>query len=358
MPIENIRIRCSTFSKVKKSAFASIEKIVFRNKGIIYGGAVRDGIISEEYTKRYLAQNDSMDNFWDKHHSPETIQRLLQPDDMDVCMYTEEQATRFIEDLQKVSEFSNTIVVDNTFNRYYSPKILCVKTVTIRLAIAPIPFISEGKTLLINIDVVIPKRNISLEPPFNNLDMLCNAFIKVKEGRMAPEIRLSKNTGTIIDYYSVYQRTQVTAGICKDMIDFKTYLTFSSNHQIGKTSDFNLVCMRRISKMFKKEFKWTFLNMPFTVSKADNDVKNTNCCICCSQIEKEETVCCTSCNVKGKEINSPNMHYECLMSYLDHQRINTNKNEIPYGDSFAFKCPIRNTIDFRKCLFDVAKVYV
>jgi hypothetical protein len=358
MPIENIRIRCSTFAKVKKSAFASIEKIVFRNKGIIYGGAVRDSIISEEYTKRYLAQNESMENFWDKHHSPETLQRLLQPDDMDVCMNTEDQATKFINDIKSVNEFRNTIVVDNISNRYYSPKILSVKTVTIRLAIAPIPFISEGKTQLISIDVVVPKPNIFLEPPFNNLDMLCNAFIKVKEGRMAPEIRLSKNTGTIIDYYSVYQRTQVTAGICKDMIDFKTYLAFSSNQQIGQTSDFNLVCMRRISKMAKKEFKWTFLNMPFAVSKVGDDVENTNCCICCNQIEKGENICHTSCMVKGREITSPDMHYECLMSYLEHQRVNTNKNEIPWGDSFTFKCPIRNTVDFRKCLVDIARVYV
>lgn len=343
----------SLLTEIQKHGYKKVQDIALENKGIIFGGYVRDKIISEHYTKQYLQKmnniviyaNEFDDPYWDVENDPETSHRLLLPNDMDVCFYSQSDVDMFIAKLRTVKDFDSIIVNDMTnISSYSSPIIENVRRVIVCLKIGKIPFICPGKIVILSIDVVVPVKNIALQPPFSNLDMLCNGFILTDKG-----ISLSNNTGTVIDSYNYFDKTMASAQIIKDMVDFNTYLCFSPTSY----NNINIVAVQRIKKM--EENKWSFLNMPFITKTFTKEDDPNDCCICRELFkEGDKTANTTSTNKEGHKINSVKMHYGCCMKYIYHQK-NSNIDAKPH-DTFTFHCPARNIIDFGGCNRDIRDI--
>jgi hypothetical protein len=357
------KFKSSTIIKVKRGGYTKLEELAFQNSGIIYGGYVRDNLIFEESKERFCnkfpgnaGNAGNASKYWDKTFSPETSNRLLVPNDMDVCFYSSDDADNFISEVQRVREFDRVFINDATNKKYYSPMIHNVKHMIIHMTIGRIPFLTPGVTAMIAVDVVIPKANIMREPPFNNLDMLCNGFIKTKDG-----VRLSKNTGTVIDFYSEVKRMKVSAGIVSDMVQSKTYMCFSKSLAVETSAyNFNLIAMRRVMKLYSKG--WTFPNMPFKIEDFQDGETDTSCCICSVDFEEGDQLSYTMTHKNGVDLPCAKMHNKCFMKYLNHQRMEAPAN-IPYDagndeDAFVFKCPYRNPVDFRNCIMDIHSVYL
>lgn len=329
-----------TLLMVERIGYQKVCTIALKMNGMIYGGYVRDSFIMN-YFSRIFEKNHPKIRYWDKTYSPETIGRIIMPSDIDICFSTEEKGKMFIEALKDVEEFHKIYERDVSAG-YYSPLIKNVIQVTAHMIVGSIPFVRDGVTIILYIDVVIAK-NSMIGPPFNNLDMLCNGFLITNHGTM-----YSKNTGTIIDTYSDYERLILSSKIIQSISKFRTYLCFSKDMN-------NVLFMRRIEKMIAKKMNWEFINLPFNVEPfIKKDIRtDETCCICKEEFVHNESVSYTSVKKDDLDIHAPKMHYTCLMKYLRVQRKNNTGNT---DTTFTFKCPVRNIIDFSKCNSDIEKI--
>jgi hypothetical protein len=119
--------------------------------------------------------------------------------------------------------------------------------------------------------------------------------------------------------------------------------------------------MNIIKKMHTKTFPWLIMNMPFE-SYINTQSNDNNCCICYNIFEKNERICNTTYSLKNnKKFASPPVHYECMIKYLItqindisklynlYQHIDVERFLINNKNSFDFRCPYRNVIDFTNC---------
>lgn len=361
MVLMGMKVDHGLILKMTRTAYSKMSDIALNNNGTIFGGYVRDQYISEYYNQVYSKKygeylnteegqknEHKADRYWDKNFLPSTKARLLIPDDMDVCFYKQEEADNFIDDLKNMREFRNVTVDDVTqHSYYYSPSIASVTQVRADMYVGAIPFICDGIKISIYADVVVPKPNVCMQPPFNNLDMLCNGFILTKTGK-----KFSKSTGTVIDSFLDYERTQAEAEILKNLVKFKTHLCFTTTYRPSKL---NKIALKRIDKMQKKNLNWTFLNMPFKTETYTPKEEKEDCFVCTSEFKDKAKIAFTSLmNAEGQEVNASKMHHRCLMKWLRYQ----NKKPLTYhGCKFVFMCPCRNPIDFSKCIKDIEKAY-
>ena len=330
---------------IKYIGYNKILENVYKHSGIVFGGFVRDKFISEHFAHLYNCKNkeECLDceqdkiytncrncdaKFWDKNHKPETNQRLLLSDDMDICFYNEYEADSFLNSLRNVKEFDKIFDDDMTANsKYYFKGVKKIRHVSICITVGNIPFISNGTNIILYADIVIPRDN-KLEPPFNRLDMLDNVFIMNKD-----IIRISNNTGTFIDKQGLYKRQVISDKIIQDMQQFKTQLCFGSNFKAAT----------RLQNMLSKKLNWKFTNLPFKYEKYVDNNEKEECSICRDEFDTNSYVTYTVFVKSDSEIKSPKMHCKCLLKYLEYQETNTNNK------SFVFRCPVRNYIDFTKC---------
>jgi hypothetical protein len=341
--------------QVQRAAFAKIEDMVLNNKGIIYGGYVRDMMIVEEHTRRFRANHPGLSNkLWDSSFAPETQGRHLIPSDMDICFYTVEEADDFIASLRNVREFTD-VCSSNMYNSYYSPNIQCVKHVLIYInKIGYIPFLSPGITIAIQLDLVIP--NAKIEPPFNNLDMLCNGFIKTQNDNYVREVKFSMHTGTILDNYTQAQRMQVISGIAKDLVEFKTHICFTSSCTSMRRY-FNVMALRRVLKMYNKNIPWTLSNCPIKMS-TEHSQAHDECCICYDTIKEGQQIMQSLCKKDNQEVVGCKMHYKCSIKYLHNEKHKAIQETNPTSSVILLKCPFRNPIDFRHCGLNIDNLYL
>jgi len=86
---DNVKITFST-ERIKYIVYENIKNLIFENKGIVYGGFVRDYIISDHYKRLYNQTNSyNTSAFWNKLIHPETAARTIVANDIDACMYSE-----------------------------------------------------------------------------------------------------------------------------------------------------------------------------------------------------------------------------------------------------------------------------
>ena len=126
----------------------------------------------------------------------------------------------------------------------------------------------NGKELAF--DISYPYKNTEdeckeLEPPFNNLDMLCNGFIMDKNG-----IHYSTTTGTYMDDLDIKDRKKEIARITLDIYECKTELTTYGGLKIEEP-----YIVGRVIKMMNRKFGWTIINAPFAFTH-----KYFTCCKC------------------------------------------------------------------------------
>lgn len=240
--------------------YSDIECVAFKYDGIIYGGYVRDEMISAYYTQNYYLSGNVARDFTNPKIHKSSIKRIIKPNDIDIYFKSHEIAESFIEDLHSHGDILTIKNNDFTYTGIYS----LIKHKQIVL-------ISNKSELII--DVSYPHENTEIEcrdiePPFNNLDMLCNGFIKDVNG-----IRYSSTTGTYIDDLDEIARKREIARITLDIYEMKTELVdglkIEEPYIVG-----------RVMKMLNRRFSWHITNAPFGYTKKDI------LCKCCNEYFK------------------------------------------------------------------------
>jgi hypothetical protein len=345
--------------RVKRIIYDSIKRIAFRHNGIIFGGFVRDEIISEHYTKLYIEGPNSVKQFWDTSFSPETKARTLNAEDMDVCFHDDNDATAFIKNVverieyktKNAFEYTNEELINtHIYGLSFTNSIRSVRRLTFNMKLGMIPWLYSGIDLTISIDVVMTY-NPKLLPPFNNLDFLCNAFIMTKHGRL-----LSTCTGTNIDRMTELARSKISTQIIGDIINFKTDFCMGQRATLCSSGTFkyNKYAFKRIDKLLTKELGWHINNLPFSIHRPTeqcptNDDKNADvdsCCICCCDFQdiNDMKIVTYLCN-KGSKTRSSVLHYKCLSLYIQNQIVEREESDEDVANEFTFICPYRNPIN-------------
>lgn len=242
--------------------YNDIEPVVYDFNGIIYGGYVRDKMIKNYYTELYYTSRHLEKNFNNPKIAKSLIKRIIIPNDMDIYFKSKLDAKKFIEELGTYGDI--TIIKNNDFT--YTGIFSLIEHREISLII-------NDEILIFDVSYPLPNMEDEcneLEPPFNNLDMLCNGFLMDING-----IRFSKTTGTYIDDLGEYERKKEIANIRIDIYEMKTSLI-----RVLKIEEPYLI--KRIFKMINRKFGWTIINTPFII------IKNNDECICkkCNEYSK------------------------------------------------------------------------
>ena len=227
-------------------SYSDIENAVYDFNGIIYGGYIRDTMISKYYSELFNANGYDKSNFDNIKYAKSLSKRTLKPKDMDIFFKSNDIAINFIEELSTYGDIQKKINNDFTYTGIYS--LIEHKQIILILA--------NGNELMF--DISYPYKNTEneckkLEPPFNNLDMLCNGFIMDSNG-----IRYSSTTGTYMDILNNQDRKKEIARITLDIYECKTELTTIGGLKIEEP-----YIVGRVVKMMNRQFGWTIINTPF-----------------------------------------------------------------------------------------------
>jgi len=299
-------------TEIKIKAYQKIEKVVLEHNGIIYGGYIRDMI------------NNTT------------------PSDLDVCFKLKnlpyedircQEIDKLIKVIKNIKEFSDIVQEENRNGKYhFNSNIHKLITLSITMVCGYIPFIHEGIKLNINIDIVVIRHDVDIEPPFKHLDMSCNALIKTQEG-----IRLSRHTGVqILDELSDENRIIITAEIIKLTKKSKGYLIF--NYDSSSIINIQEIALRRFLKIRPKI---QFLNLPFGEQLYNEDDGKCKIPYCSTEYTLSTNVVYTINKVK-------NIYCEnCIIEYLinEHEKLQEEK----YNLNKELVCPYRVKIDFTTC---------
>lgn len=353
-----------TPDRIKYLMFEEIKKTVFNHNGIIFGGFVRDMIISDHYKENYNGVNKySIHKFWNRMYQPETAARTIVANDMDICMYKEEDVNEFIDTLRDTfnnrvgyANISSSMISVTSENSYFRIPIHLHKKINYTITIGKIPFVHSGVEISFDFDIIVP-RNPKLMPPFNRVDMLCNVFVLNKQG-----VVMSSNTGTIIDQMSILNRQKMSLRIMEDIVKFKTQFcmgNYTDNYTCGSFS-YNRKVFERLNKMLFKTFKWNVENMPFVLGEHKTNAaapydssyssdSSDKCCICLTNYRNNDRVFKVFINKStDTEQVCSIAHDKCIFKYFETQLENAKQDKTEGGDDFQFRCPMRNVMNFKK----------
>jgi len=352
--------------RIKYILFNEIKEIVLENNGVIFGGYVRDMIISDHYKDIYNSCNTyNIHNFWNRMHHPETAARTLVAKDMDICMYSEEDVLNFIAAIQDIFNdkfgYSNISSSDITITQdacYFEIPIIMHKKLNYKITIGKIPYVHSGIELSFDFDIIVPKKS-NIQPPFFKVDLLSNIFILSQHG-----VVMSKHTGTIIDKMSILNKQKISTLIMSDVIVFKTQFCMKNyrNRCVSGNFSYNSKVFERLNKMLFRNFKWDITNLPFVMSnyKRNSSTRNDICCICRSNFKNNEKIVkmYIDNSTKTNKIcsNMSIMHDKCMFKYLQTQLETEKEDGISNTDPFEFRCPLRNAIHFNICSPDIDKI--
>jgi hypothetical protein len=336
------------YNKELRLFINKLKEIGLKNKGILFGGLVRCDIIGCHYRKEFFKKKLNYSKYWDKEYDVSTNKRTIIPTDMDIYFKDEEAIANFINGLNSYIRLFNgsiRIVENNISTRYLSlNNNIRHKKIYISIRIGNI--ISYGGIVfkfsidaLYSINTTSLLFNKNIEPPFNNLDFLCNVFLMehVNDNTI---VRISNCSGTPIDAMSYYDKAKITNKIMEDIINGKTSFVRNNDHFNSE-----YINSYRIIKML--DYDWDIDNLPFKIVNATNitELDECTCCICQDTIEK------TSEN-KIIEINtyvtkSYYLHYSCFINHLKSENrkkyVNTDNNLI------ECRCPMRIPFNFKEC---------
>jgi hypothetical protein len=352
----NIKVK---FNKnyIKKTIFKLCKNIIFRHNGIIFGGYVRDYIIAKHYTNLfYKKYSEPNINMWDSNIDKETLARTLVPNDIDVYLKDNENFEKMMREITleliKVFGAKNVNITNIIFIRdttdiisYINNPISSIYRYNYDITIGKIPYITEGITININIDIIIA----DTIAPFGRLDFLCNGFIMTGQ-----TICLSNNTGTVIDKLEILEKKELENKIIKQMINFTTdycmKIPASESDNMYAIFRYNERACKRIQKLFTHRFTWEIRNLPIVrVSPIISQKIRKKCCICFDTIKKKEA----NIAIKYEEYNiiGSHMHSDCFFTHM-YKQIEEKRLEYLYNDleinkdAETLKCPHANIINF------------
>jgi hypothetical protein len=365
MMSNNIKISYN-INCVKHHIFWDIQNIIFKYRGIIFGGYVRDTIIREHYCNLYWKNEKNLrkdfNSLWNEKNDPETLPRTIVPNDVDVCLYEEKDVENMMGEITTIiyQQFgSENVKITKTLlskddNSYTERPRGSLHKYDYEIIVGGIPYICSGVQINIRLDIVVSYNRMM--PPFNKLDFLCNGFV-MTGNRI---INLSSSTGTEIDKLSLLEKKEIEYKIIKDMVKFKT--DYCMQYPVVQTDDifrgvkYNEQAFKRIQKMVSRNNMWTIGNMPiiieeYAVSLPKNTINYKSCCICCDNIRyKDKTVAVPVLDSNKNIIKGSQMHVDCFFKYLNSQiqnrMIEIEENSLQNYEHAFIKCPMRNYLDF------------
>jgi hypothetical protein len=283
-------------------SYTDIQSVVYDFNGIIYGGYIRDTMISKYYSDCYYANGYDKKDFDNIKFAKSLSKRVIKPKDMDIYFTSAEVANSFIEELSTYGDILKKTNSDFTYTGIYS--LIQHKQIIL--------IVVDGNEL--NFDISFPYKNTEteckdLEPPFNNLDMLCNGFIMDING-----IRYSSTTGTYMDILDIHNRKKEIARITLDIYECKTELTTIGGLKIEEP-----YIVGRVVKMMNRQFGWTIVNTPFTF---------THKCFTCKK--------CNETSFKGFKLGKNSYDKECFYEKLYNCEFKRELNLKIDGEIVAF----------------------
>lgn len=349
------------YAKEKRSFINQIKNIGLDNNGIIFGGLVRDEIIATHYREEFINNNLDFKHYWNKNYHPESIGRLLLPNDIDIYFKDCDIMKNFINDIKNYINSFNGFINIKEFND--SPHFKCFRYINSYINLNHTKVSIEillGKTicfngirLKLNIDIIsfdfnsitdvytYEKYVKGLEPPFYNVDFLSNIFIMDKNNNHI-NIRLSNCTGTPLDTMTFSNKNKFSSKVLDDIINFRTQFI----RNIPYSYNCEYINCYRIIKMIDRgdDYSWNINNLPFSnfnIKDIDND--DYRCCICLEDIDKKNiNQKLISININSKNI----LHKKCFICYLKEEQRKKHKND---NDVIEIRCPFRNPFNFKDC---------
>lgn len=336
-------------SKEKRELINKIKAYGLNNKGIIFGGVVRNDIIGLHYRKEFFKKaNNNYKEYWNSDYDIQTIKRTILPEDLDIYFNDENNVNIFINQLTiLVNSFSGFINVinnnDNNNIKYIANNITLKHTkVYIQIRIGK-TMRFDGIKINFNIDIIYNKNKTeadNIEPPFFNLDFLSNIFI-MENINGVNNIRISNCSGTPIDTMTYLDKAKITYNIMNDIINGVTSFVGTSNVYYAE----NINCYRIIKML---QYDWNIINLPFKViNKDDIEVKTELCCICQELIEYDLDQTNKIFQINTNVKKSYYLHYDCFMNYLILEQKKTIRNK--ETNDTECRCPLRNLFNFKEC---------
>jgi len=364
------------YVKEMRNMINYLKKYGLNTNGIIFGGLVRDEIIGTYYRQKFIDNDKEFSKYWNYNYDPETNYRTILPNDMDIYFKNEKDSEEFIAKISGFVKLFNGVInianvnngsINNSLFNYANDRLnIRFKHTKITIIFYTArTFTFHGIKMEFSIDVIVGQRlddiilnansqyNIdNIEPPFYNLDFLCNVFVMEKiNGNIS--IRISNCTGTPIDDMIFAKKTEFASNIIKNMVMFRT--EFTRNVQHVNTEYVNCY---RILKMInrKNNYYWCITNLPFIIfNKADapHDI-DTSCSICLDDITINDDNKKTNyndddyvlINSAAKSANNI-MHYNCFINYLKNEQHKKYRN--PTTNYIECRCPFRNPFNFKDC---------
>jgi hypothetical protein len=341
---------------IKKNTYEAIKNIIFKYNGVIFGEFVRDYIISEYYTD--LFKKDVMlsnCDIWNTCIDRDTIARTIVPNDIDVYIDNANTSYKMMIEIDNYinKQFGSIYIKNKNFvliNKNYNYKnndiiyrygyeIDNIYRYNYEILIGKIPYVSDGVTMNIIIDIVISDKIA----PFGKLDFLCNGFIMTNNNN----IHLSNNTGTDLDKLGILEKKEIEAKIIKDMVNFTTHYCNKfpsiSNKNNYYAIESNEIACKKIENMINNKWKWNIQNLPFVIiypNKYQNIYKN--CSICLGKLKRKDRKI-----VFTEENNFTHIyHNDCYFKYIYRQL--DNKKSLYANNNlqeFLLKCPNLNNIN-------------
>ena len=334
--------------KEKRMAYNYIKRLGIAEDGIIYGGLVRDEIIAtyyktkfDEYAKTFELGTNIYDRFWNNTFHPESANRLLVPNDMDIFFNSNEKADQFIAKLTDFAkEYSGNIISYNvqlTNGLFYvlgdtfvhkKIKVLCRIGKT---------FTYIGYRIELMLDVIINTQpEAMIEPHFNSADFTSNLFVMSKIQTGDFEIRLSRNTGTPLDLMPHVIKRRTEMQIIDDMIAGKTEFIRNSDSEYSE-----YINGMRILKMLNKSHYLKITNLLFNEVQVSEYAQN--CDVCTDEISKNAVSDFIEIKTNRCAINV--MHRKCFLKYLENEIMRKYRN--PDTNRIECRCTRRNCFNFK-----------
>lgn len=365
-----MRIKLSiTYFREMRAFINTIKKMGLEKEGIIYGGLVRDEIIGNHYREKFINKNLDFDKYWDTSYDIETSKRLIIPNDIDIFFKNEDKSNDFIKDMREFAKsFNGSILLKNVsrsqnmFNYISSNLKLKHSKVKITIVIGrTLTYI--GTPLKLSLDIITVNNELitgdpliesymsCVEPPFYNLDFLCNVFV-MEAINKRHTIRVSTCTGTPLDTMEFTKKTTYLNKVITDIVNGDTQFI---RNDINTNAE--LINCYRIIKLIERPISWNITNVPFNVFKG-NDIKTDveeTCYICMDEIKltlenKEKNKNCKFVSITTTSKNQI-LHYKCFMTYLQTEK---NKGYVnPTTGEIECRCPLRTPFNFKNCFENV-----
>jgi hypothetical protein len=326
---------CETINLNKEIRFgySIIENIVYKNDGIIFGGFVRDEILKDhainEFCKMFCKQEDLINTkmlsgelkdkfktmFWDKNIDYLTIDRQLNPNDIDIYFSDLNKSEKFIDDLIKINNSIFDVLRFDKSDLYILNEEINHITIEASVYLGR-TLLKGGTRVSFKIDICI---HPTMEPPFKNLDAYTNILLKDKYG-----IRVSSDCSMITDKCRSYEKNMLCCDIIKMVIEKKNMIV-----QKPKSLNEATRLLKRIGKMV--ENKIIFSNIGWM----DFEIGEEMCLICQDE------------GAHLSIMKNSHFHRKCFNEYVLNTEVTEEETEqtddllIEESRIYFFKSPMR-----------------